>query len=152
MTYQLVWTPDVARWAWNRNDYIHSLRPGTVWFPPDRCISREKARLQRSVLWEQQRGGDPQNFWCLSTNSSNDIQQSKLSAILEFLKGFSRLNHVETNFNHGTLFQNPNNRVFPRYRAPHLQNWNLWNLVIPNPINGSHMISPDCEVSQPFYD
>ena len=29
---------------------IHSLCPGTVWFPPDRCISREKARLQRSVL------------------------------------------------------------------------------------------------------
>lgn len=97
-------------------------------FPPSRngLVStrsfhlKRESTVQRTVLWEQQRNGEEiLKISVLSTNSSNDIQQSKLSGILEFLKGFSRLNTMKpsstwlSNKNHGTLFQNPNNRVSP---------------------------------------
>ena len=159
MTYQSVWTPDVARWSWNRNDYIHSLRPGTVWFPPDGCISREKARLQRSVLWEQQRNGEEILKIMLSLNGllkwHPTIQTFSDPGIPQgFLKVETRWNQVQLDSPTKTmaLFFKTRTTALPLVKSSISPNWNLWNLVSPNPINGSHMISPDCEVSQPFYD
>lgn len=106
-------------------------------FPPSRngLVSTRSFHLKRekhgvkncSLGTATQRGGDPKIFWCLSTNSSNGIQQSKLSGILEFLKGFSRLKHDETKFNL-TLqqkpwhsFSKPKQARFPWLRVPYLQ-------------------------------
>ena len=142
---------------YNIHIYIPSVQELSGFHPIVASQERKHGAKNCSLGTATQRGGDPKKLCCLSTNSSNDIQQSKLSAILEFLKGFSRLKHDETKFN--LTLQQKHTKTMALFfktrttvKSSISPNWNLWNLVIPNPINGSHMISPDCEVSQPFYD
>jgi len=75
--------------------YIPSVQERSGFHPIVPSQERKHGAKNCSLGTATQRGGDPKNFCCLSTNSSNDIQQSKLSGILEFLKGFSRLNTMK---------------------------------------------------------
>ena len=123
MTYQLVWTPDVARWSWNRNDYIHIYIPSVQelsgFHPIVASQERKHGAKNCSLGTATQRGGDPKNYVVSQrtpqmTSNNPNFQRSWNSSRVS--QGWNTMKPSSTwlsNKNHGTLFQNPNNRASP---------------------------------------